>query len=84
MKYKILGLVFVVLGLLGLAGGLANYSTGRPGGEARGESNSQTVEKTLSPVSGALMMFVFPVVGVLAVFAGIGFLVVRKKTIESI
>lgn len=80
MKYKILGLVFVVLGLLGLAGGLVNYSTGKPGGEA----NSQKVEKTLSPVSGALMMFVFPVVGVLAVFAGIGFLVVRKKTIESI
>lgn len=80
MKFKILGLVLVIVGLLGLAGGLVNYSTGEPVGEV----NGQFVEKTLSPVSGALVMFVFPVVGVLAVFAGIGFLVIRKKTIESI
>lgn len=80
MNYKKLGLVLVIIGLLGLAGGLVNYSTGQP----KGEANVQSVEKTLPPVLGALLMFVFPVVGVLAVFAGIGFLVVSKKTIESI
>ncbi len=80
MNFKKMGIVLIVLGLLGLAGGLVDYSTGQSGSDAK----VQQVEKTVSPVSGALLMFVFPVIGVLAVFAGIALVVLRKKTIESL
>ena len=80
MLFKKIGVVLIILGLLGLAGGLVDYSTGEIGVDAKGQHTT----KTLSPVSGALLLFVFPVIGVLAFFTGIGFIVVSKKRIKSI
>ena len=80
MNFKKIGIVLIVLGLMGLASGLVNYSTGGPQPDAK----YQQVERAFSPKSGFLLIFVFPVVGVLAVFAGIALVVLRKKTIESI
>ena len=80
MIFKKFGVVLIILGLLGLAGGLVNYSTGETGVDAKGQHSA----RTLSPVTGALLLFVFPVGGVLAVFTGIGFIVVSKKRIRAI
>ena len=80
MNFKKIGIALVIAGLLGLLGGRVNYSTG--GSEVG--ANAEKAHKPISPISGALVLFVFPVVGILAVFAGIALIVVSKKRIQAI
>lgn len=77
MSYKKIGIIMIIVGLLGVIGGRLTYSTGES--TSTNATQQKIAENSLPPAAGAMVLFVFPVVGVLVFFGGVALIVIGKR-----